>query len=136
MQNSSFFRLCLLAKEVIRFAVAGGICLTVGMLIQWVFSGVIGLYYLWGYAVAVLVTSIMNWAINRAWTFGSRDSGKMAEIVRHQGVTWSMLVLSTGLFIVCVSVFNIHYLTAHFLISTLMLGVNFFLQRWLVFRKR
>lgn len=136
MFNSTLDRLHATTWEVIRFATVGGICLVTGLLIQWCLFSVFQFHYLVGYAVAVVITSIVNWAMNRKWTFHSRDPRYFLEIARHQGITLSTLVLSTALFIIFVSGFGVHYLVAHVLIAILMLGINFSLQRWLVYRKR
>lgn len=114
----------------------GGICLAVGLLIQWFFFSVLGFHYLVGYGAAVLVTSVINWAMNRQWTFRSNDPERLLEAIRHQGVTLSMLAISTALFIFFVSGLGINYMVAHVSIAAFMLGVNFVLQRRFVYRKR
>lgn len=119
-----------------RFAAVGGICFLVGLFVQWIFFSIFQFHYLIGYAVAVLVTSIINWALNRKWTFRSRDFNRLGEAARHQGVNLSALGVSTGLFILFVSGFGIHYMVAHISIGILMLAINFFLQRRFVYRKR
>lgn len=124
------------SRRILLFATVGGVCLLIGTLIQWYMLTVHNLHYLIGYSTAIIVTSTFNWAMNRKWTFHSKDPRRFKEMIRHQAVNLFSLALSTIFFITLVSGFEIHYLIANFAVAIFMLGVNFFLQSRLVYRVR
>ncbi len=116
-----------------RFAIVGGVCFITGLAIQWGMTSSAGLHYLIGYAAAVVATSLLNWILNRRWTFSSDDPHRLKQVMRHQVVNLFGLCLSTALYIALVSGLGWHYLLAHVSIAVLMLTVSFILQRYLVF---
>jgi len=133
MQNSHKF--LSISRQGLRFVSVGGVCYTIGLFTQWILTSHIRMHYLVSYGIAVVITSILNWLLNRKWTFESFDPQYVKEILRHQFINLSSLTLATAIYIALVSGLDINYLVANIIITPLMLIINFYLQRYLVFRK-
>lgn len=123
------------SKQSVRFFVVGGLCFCLGLVVQWLFTSILNYNYLVGYVIALITTALINWQLNRKWTFRSTEAGWKSELIAHQSANLLSILLSSIFYITLVSYFNVNYIIASVVISILMLIINFLTQKYLVFKK-
>ncbi len=94
---------------------------------------VIKINYLIGVALASIVGAIVNFNLNRRWTFKSK--GKLSiEAVKYAAVSGTSLAWNVGIVALFTEVFGVKYFVSK-IIASIVVGVcwNFVLHRYFVF---
>lgn len=122
--------------EFVRFLVVGGLCYLLGLALLYWFTEHLGFHYLLSLVIAMLILSIIGWAMNRNWTFRSIDPRWFAEAQRYLAANFSAWLLTFVLMALLVSGFGVNYLHASAVIAALMAVFNFLLHRHWSFRQK
>lgn len=67
-------------KQYIKFCLVGGIGYVLALIVMYIFTDMLGWYYIASSAVAFVVASISNFTLNRVWTFRPSEPGKEKEV--------------------------------------------------------
>ena len=120
--------------QMSRFILVGGLCYGCSLFIQWMLTNSAHLHYIFSYLIALGFTSILNWGLNRRFTFKSSDAQRAKEALRHQSVNLPAAFISLLLYALLVTGVGVNYLAANVMVAAIMTIFNFFIQRLFVFR--
>lgn len=121
--------------EIFRFALSGGIALLVQLAILYLFTSVLGVWYLLSAIVAHACSIILNFMLQK---FYVRKNYEMQKI--HQQVSFFSL-LALGYLVsnalcmyLLVSLFSWPYMASQFLIVLVLSIGTFYINRYFIFR--
>lgn len=115
--------------QFFRFAIVGGSCFGINLLVLLLCVEIFRFSYLAAMAVSIFVAYSLGWAMNRRWTFKSKDREALREYLRYfaaNGISISISLVAT---MVLVSGFGAHYLVASASVAIVMMVLNFFIHR-------
>lgn len=120
--------------QLVRFFISGSIATTTNLVVAYVATDILGLYYLLSSAAAFVLSFLVSFSLQKFWTFESRE---LARIPRQAtialGVAGGNLVLNTFLVFCFVECAGLHYLVGQFLASAIIACETFFLFKFVVF---
>ena len=133
-----------MVKQLIVFSKAqlsafiGGLC-DYGIMIF--FTEIVGMYYPFSIAVACILGAVVNFSLNRAWSFYSRGrlykfSGAQ-QLLRFASVLAGSIILKISGTYLITSLAGIDYKISRIIADiAVSLGFNYVLQRFWVFTKK
>ncbi|GIE35556.1 hypothetical protein Ait01nite_086010 [Actinoplanes italicus] len=114
-----------------RFLVVGGTSVVVDAGLLWVLHGLVGMWLEPATALSFLAGLVVNFALNRQWSFAS--TGRM----RSQAVRYAALVavnlLVTVVLVKALTTLGVMYLIAKVFTTALLSVVNYFVSRKWIF---
>ena len=120
-----------LAAGLVRYVVVGGFSFAVDVGTLWFFHGIVGISLPIATALAFGSAFLINFYVNRAWTFGRTDSGPMA-LVRY------IVLVAANLVLVEIGVnglvaLGLDYRISRAICTAALVPVNFLVMRAWVF---
>lgn len=125
-----------LSAAVVRFGVVGLSCYLCGLVLLYIFSGILGFHYLISMVLALLLVNFGGWAVNRKWTFKSDSANRGAEFFRYLAVNGVSSLLALALMALLVDGWKIHYLMASVWTAMAMMVINFLSHRHFSFMRK
>ncbi|KVN35430.1 hypothetical protein WJ63_35870 [Burkholderia pyrrocinia] len=123
--SSSWLRRPELFGRFLRFALVGGLCASLNLVILWLFTSWLG----WNYLVGVIFSFFsVNWlglSLNNRFTFNRESRPRTREIKRYYATMSGALTLNFVTMYAMVSVLGINYLLACILLTLLFTIFNF-----------
>ena len=117
--------------KFLRFALVGGACFLLNLVVLYVGTDVLGWHYLFSMCISIGVVTVTGWWLNRRFTFASNDAKLIAEASRYSLGSLATMALALLMMYILVSIFHIHYLLASILLAISMTLLNFLLHsRW------
>lgn len=124
-----------LIRQLLRYAVVGGIAFIVDYGSLWLLTEFVGMHYLVSAAIAFILGLTCNYLISTAWVFGeSKVKSRWLEfaafaIIGVIGLGFNELIIyvSTG---IC----GFHYMLSKIASTLLVFFWNFFARRFLLFK--
>lgn len=120
--------------EIIRFIVAGGIAAFTNLVFLYVFTSIVGIWYIFSALIAHSIAIVVSFALQKFWTFSHYSLKKT-----HFEIFWyvannifSLFVNIVGLY-VFVEYVGLWYLTAQFILLIIIAVWSFFIYRFLIF---
>jgi putative flippase GtrA len=101
------------------------------------FTEVVGLFYTYSIVIGGLVGAVINFTVNRTWTFGATATRKRSQLPRFfLIVAGSIFLKTTGTY--CLTTFgNIDYKISRLCIDLFVaIGFNFPMQKYWVFYEK
>ena len=124
-----------LIKEIVLYAVGGGVAFIVTFSTTYILTEIVDLYYLVSAGVAYIAGFIVNFTFQDKVTFRSESftarKSILFFIVQCVGL-FSML----GLLYALTEWAGVHYLLSLIIASTIIAAITFSLSKWWVFRKQ
>jgi len=121
-------------NRFLRYTISGVGTFGVDLLLVWLLTEFVGLYYLSSVAIAFLVAVSVNYLISRDWVFrGTRRDFKSGYIF-FVFITMSGLALTAGLMALSVEVLGLYYLVARVVVSALVGIYNYMVNLYFNFR--
>jgi len=123
--------------RVVRYLISGGTAAFVDLLFIYIFTSVIGIWYLYSGILAFLVAFSVSYVMQKFWTYTDHSMDRW----KSQLVTYFMIIISTNvglntlLLYIFVDHLHINYIVAQFFISGIIAIMNYFLYQSFVFKK-
>jgi putative flippase GtrA len=114
-----------------RFLVVGGASVVVDAGLLWVLHGVLGLWLEPATALAFLTGLVVNFALNRQWSFGS--TGRMRSQALRYAALVAMNLLVTVVLVRALTALGLMYLIAKVLTTAVLSVVNYVVSRKWIF---
>jgi putative flippase GtrA len=113
-------------------AFLGGI---VDYLVMLFFTEIVGIFYTYSIVVGGIIGAIVNFSLNRMWTFNATDTKKRVQLPKFVlMVAGSILLKSSGTY-AFTNYFGIDYKISRIIVDLVVsLGFNFTLQKLWVFK--
>jgi putative flippase GtrA len=115
--------------EALRYLVTGALCVALNLLIILFLTERVGLHYLVSISVCFVTVTFVGFCLNRVWTFGKREAGIEADLVRYMFVALVQLPVSLGACSACVGLFQMPYPIAIVLVSIVFVPATYLLHR-------
>lgn len=122
--------------RLFKFSLVGGIGAVSLLGLMFLFTDILGLYYMISAVISGIIITSYNYFVNNYWTFGDRSNGGtviggskfLAVSILYHGFYYPSLYLFT-------SVLNIHYLISVIIVTIIGFLLKYFLCYVWVWRK-
>lgn len=125
-------------RRVLKFGLVGTTGLVVNTGLLALFTGVLGIHYLIGAALATQGSTVWNFVITDSWVFRDRVTDR--DTWRRFGMFWLMnngALLIRGPFLwLLTSVFSIHYLLSNLITLVSLMIVRYALSEFWIWRDK
>lgn len=122
--------------RVLKFLVAGGIGVSVNLGLFHLLY-VAGVPYLTGSIVALLVSMVVGFLLQKYWTFEDRMlAGAHVQFLQYAALALGNLALNTAIVYVLIGKLGVFYLLAQAIAAALVATYSFFVYRWFIFGQR
>lgn len=116
-------------SQFIRFALVGGGCFALNVVLLYVCKEVLHLHYFLASALALLMVSAVGFLLNRRLTFRVQGMDIWRELGRYYAVNLGSFTLNLGLMVLLVELLKLHYLVANVLVGIGLMVANFWLHK-------
>lgn len=124
-------------SRVFRYLTSGGITALVLFISLIIFREVLGFWYLLASVLSFCLSVVTSFSLQRFWTFrDNEDKNTHKQFLFFVAVSVCNLAINTSLMYVAVSIFDIQYLIAQFIVTGLIAFITFFVYRDIIFRHK
>lgn len=121
---------------LVRFLVSGGSAAAVLLAALYVFTDIVGLWYLASSVIAFLGAFVVSFTLHKFWTFADPHLGRAPiQAAAHFTAGLINLGLNTTFLFLLVEYVGVHYLVAQVLVSGSLAIVSFFVYKHFIFRR-
>jgi len=122
-------------EQILRFLIAGGIAFTVNIAVLYLFTDILGIYYLISTVWAFVISLGVSFLLQKFWTFqdGSRDKLHI-QLPLYLGMQVMNLILNTALMYVFVEYLYLWYLFSQVIIASGIAFSSFFINKTYIFK--
>lgn len=123
--------------QVIRYLLSGGTVALTELVVLYLFTDLLHVWYLFSFFVAFFVAFCVSFALQKFWTFGDRET----EGIHRQAFSYFLVTIGNFLFntlalYILVEYAGVWYLAAQFLINIVIAIANFVIYKFIIFKKR
>lgn len=112
--------------QLIRFGFSGGAGVLAGYISLFVLTEFVGLWYILSSVVAGIVNGLINFFLEKYWTFKNRDKGAIYKQAGFYAMTrLALFGADVGLLYLLVEYAHIHYLIAQIAITIILSLISF-----------
>jgi len=120
--------------QFIKFAIAGAIFAVINILILYILTDFLGIYYILSAIIAFFLGSTGNFLLNKAWTFKEKlHKDFLKKYIKAMLVNTSAVVITIATLYALTEFLNIYYLISQIIAMTGAFFVNFMGNKKLVF---
>ena len=112
-----------------RYAVAGGIATLCDLLILYILTSKVGVYYLIAAAIGFCVGALINYSINRQWGFRGTKIKFLYGFISFFLIGVIALVMTLGFMAILVEYFGVDYMTARIVTLVVVLPWNYIMNK-------
>ncbi len=123
-------------QQFFRYCIGGAISFIVDFGLLYFLTEYANLWYLWSANFSFLVSSFVNYLIQRFWTFQSEESRVLRQFFIFLAVQTVGLFINNVIMYTLVEYFSIWYIFAKVLAALIVLIWNFWASRMFVFNKK
>lgn len=121
---------------LVRFLVSGGSAAAVLLAVLYVFTDIVGLWYLASSVIAFLCAFVVSFTLHKFWTFADPHIGRApTQAAAHFTAGLINLGLNTAFLYMLVDYAGVHYLVSQILVSGSLAIVSFFVYKHFIFRQ-
>ncbi|MBU1019228.1 MAG: GtrA family protein [Patescibacteria group bacterium] len=120
-------------RQFIKFCVVGTISMVVNITTYTICTRYFLIYYVASDVIAYIIALINSYALNRKFTFRSKNKQIGAQFTKYTTVYLVGMGLSAGLLYIFVSKFGLYDMIAKFIVIGIVLIWNFFATKFLIF---
>lgn len=127
-------------RRIIKFGLVGlsGVGISIGIL--WLFTDVVGLFYIISAVVAHVLSVNNNFVWNHVWTFNDRVSGEhlsstISRWLKFQLTTLAVAAVYLGVLTLLTEVFNVFYIASSLCAILVAFPTNFLTSTFWVWNK-
>lgn len=122
--------------QISRYLIAGGTAAATDLVILYVLTSVLHVWYLLSAILAFLVAFGVSFCLQKFWTFDDKATDRWkSQAIIYFIIAGINLGLNTILMYVSVDLFHIHYFVSQFVISGLLAFEQYFVYQIFVFKK-
>ncbi|OGY90845.1 MAG: hypothetical protein A3H70_03890 [Candidatus Komeilibacteria bacterium RIFCSPLOWO2_02_FULL_48_11] len=123
-------------KTGVKYLFAGGTAAAVNLMLLYVLTDIIGVWYLTSSVVAFIASFITSFVLQKFWTFRDPGLGRIKKQFAIYIVLGAINFFSgPALLYVFVEVFHIWYLFGQVLAMGLLAAANYFINKFVTFKK-
>ncbi|MES2216169.1 MAG: GtrA family protein [Patescibacteria group bacterium] len=124
-------------RRVFRYLIAGGTAAATDLILLFVFTSVLHIWYLLSAIMAFLIAFGVSFTLQKFWTFDDQSTDRWkAQATIYMVIAAINLGLNTLLMYVAVDVGHFHYFISQFVISGLLAFEQYFIYQIFVFKKK
>lgn len=117
--------------KFLTYAVVGGICALLNLLVLWMLTSVLGVHYLVSTIISFLSLTPVGFWLQKLVTFRTHRSAAPVEWPRYFVTMGSSFAANVGLMYALVSLLGVWYLAASGFVTLALLAANFLVNdRW------
>jgi glycosyltransferase involved in cell wall biosynthesis/putative flippase GtrA len=132
---ASIDRLAEKHKIGIKYVIAGGTSAVVDLGLLYIFTEIIGLWYLFSAAIAFIFGLLASFTLHKFWTFREHSLRRMKkQFIFFSALSVLNVCLNIILLYLAVDVLHIWYMAAQFVIMGMLALLNFALNKTVTFR--
>ncbi len=123
-------------KTIIKYAIAGGIAVAANLVVLYVFTDLLGVWYVASSGIAFCVSLAAGFSLQKFWTFRDPSMRRIKrQMAMYLGVGILNLILGPALLYVLVETFALWYLAAQLVVMVLLAGESYLINRFITFKK-
>ncbi len=124
-------------QQVVRYLIAGGTAAATDIILLYVFTSLLHIWYLISTVLAFLIAFIVSFLLQKYWTFADgANAAWKSQALKYLVITSTNLGLNTLLMYFSVDYLHIHYLFAQIIVSGLIAIESYFIYQIFVFKKK
>ena len=132
---TAFVKVLFRSNKLLRFIIAGGTAASSQILLLYVFTDILGVYYLYSSGLAFAVDLIISFILQKTWAFRDRGIETVhIQFFKYVLVALSGLLLNTVLMYLWVSMLSIWYIVAQIITGVIIAVYNFLMYRKFIFK--
>ena len=117
-----------------KFAIAGIIFAVVNVLILYILTDFLGIYYILSSIIAFAIGSTGNFLLNKKWTFKERMRHDLSKkYIKAMSVNISAVIITIALLFILTEFLNVYYLISQTIAMIVAFFANFIGNKKLVF---
>ena len=121
---------------IVRYLISGGISFGTNIVILYLLTEYLGLYYLASVVLAFLVAFVVSFFMMKRWTFqDTSKEGVHQQMSIYLSVAVFNMLLNTALVYLFVEYIGVWYIFSQFIASLLIAVSSFFIYKYLIFVK-
>lgn len=122
--------------QFFRFCIAGGLAFTVNLIVLYVLTDILHVYYLISTVWAFLVSLAVSFTLQKFWTFRDLSREHLhIQLPLYIGMQGVNVFLNAGLMYVFVEYLHIWYLFSQAVISLCLAVIIFFINKGYIFKQ-
>ena len=126
----------LLRIMFLRYLLAGGTAGVIHLLLLYLFTDILGIYYLFSTSLALFIVFWISFILQKYWAFGETSPHRFGRQAAYYFALHSMTFVSNGaLMYLCVSVLGIWYIFSQVIVSLSIAVVTFFINKKYIFNQ-
>lgn len=123
--------------KILRFLFSGGTSAAVNFFFLYVFTELLGIYYLISVVLSFLIAVCVSFYLQKFWTFKDDSKDEMhKQIIVYVVIAILNTCVNTSLVYFAVEYLNLHYMLGQFLSSGLIAFESFFVYKYIIFKSR
>ena len=120
--------------QLTKFAIAGIIFAVVNILILYILTDFLGIYYILSSIIAFFLGSTGNFLLNKKWTFKEKMRHDLPKkYIKAMSVNISAVIITIALLYILTEFLNIHYLISQTIAMAVAFVANFIGNKKIVF---
>lgn len=121
---------------LVRFFISGGSAAVVLLTLLYIFTDIVGLWYLASSVLAFLGAFMVSFTLHKFWTFADSNLQRApTQAAAHFTAGLINLGLNTGFLYLLVDYAGVHYLVSQIIVSGSIAIVSFFVYKHFIFRQ-
>lgn len=121
------------AKELLLYAVVGGIATLVEWACFWLLSHV--MHYVPATCLAFAISTFANWLAGRAILFGESSRGVAVELAQIYGASIAGLLMNLAIMWVAIELFGMHEMVGKMLATAIVFFWNYLIRKLYIYRR-
>jgi len=119
-----------------KFFICGLIGIIINLITLYILTEIFGVYYLLSAFIALILSSSLNFILNKVWTFKEEiEDGFIGKYFKFGAVRVVGLLVSLGILYILTEYFNLYYMISQ-TISLIIVGfISFFIYKIWIFEK-
>jgi putative flippase GtrA len=123
-------------RKTARFLISGAVVIAAYYAPYYVLTKFFGVWYLVSSVVGSVISSLVNFVLQKLWTFENRSVANMhLQVIAFTFVSIAYTVANGGMLYLLVDKLHWHYLVAQIIVSSILGFVSYFISDW-IFRDR
>ena len=111
--------------KFLRYAVIGGLCMLLNLIVLWLLTSVLGLHYLLSTIISFFALTPVGFVLQKLVTFRTPRENAPIEWPRYFATMAASFAANLALMYVLVSLLGVWYLAASVVVALLLLAANF-----------
>jgi len=128
-----FFNIFCHHKLFFKYCIGGGMAAVVDIILLYIFTEYLGVYYLFSAAISFLCAAIVNYSFNKRFTFQNESKKIVQQFFLFLSVVFVGECLNLSIMYFLVTFFDIWYIVAKFISIGIVLSYNFTCNKKITF---